>query len=174
MIENLWIIRDGILIFSKNYMRLKISEDLLAGFLSAIDSFVKETTKGEIKNISLKDSKFTYLVGEKLIIVLNTDERDNDILIQKLLKQIESDFLKEYREAIKHFTGQTTQFTHFNEKLEMLIKESRISIQCANCKMNIVGEFRFKKIGKKNVYFCCLECENAYLPTRGIMSRSKR
>ncbi len=174
MIENLWIIRKGVLIFSKNYKRLNISDDLLAGFLSAIDSFIKETTKGEIKNISLKDSKFNYLVGENLIIVLNTDERDNDILIQNLLIQIESDFLDEYREAIRYFTGETTQFTHFNEKLENLIKESQLSIQCANCRVNIVGEFRFKRVGKKNLYFCCLDCEKAYLPTRGIMSRSKR
>ena len=174
MIENLWIIRKGVLIFSKNYKRLNISDDLLAGFLSAIDSFIKETTKGEIKNISLKDSKFNYLVGENLIIVLNTDERDNDILIQNLLIQIESDFLDEYREAIRYFTGETTQFTHFTEKLENLIKESQLSIQCANCRVNIMGEFRFKRVGKKNPYYCCLDCEKAYLPTRGIMSRSKR
>ncbi len=171
MIENLWIIRDGISIFSKNYMRLKISDDLLAGFLSAIDSFIKETTEGEIKNINLKDSKFTYLVGEKLIIVVNTDEQDNDILIQNLLKQIESEFLDEFRDAIKDFTGNTTQFTRFNEKLEKLVEESQISIHCANCRMNIVGEFRFKRVGKKNLYFCCLDCEKAYLLTRGIMSR---
>jgi hypothetical protein len=165
MIENLWIIRDGISIFSKNYMKLKISDDLLAGFLSAIDSFIKETTEGEIKNISLKDSKFTYLVGEKLIIVLNTDERDNDILIQNLLKQIESEFLDEFQDAIKYFKGDTAQFTRFNEKLEKLVEESQISIQCANCRMNIVGEFRFKRVGKKNLYFCCFDCEKAYLPT---------
>ncbi len=171
MIENLWIIRDGISIFSKNYIKLNVSDDLLAGFLSAMDSFIKETTKGEIKNISLKDSKFTYLVGDDLIIVLNTDEQDNDILIQKLLKQIESDFLNEYREVIKYFTGETTQFTRFNEKLEKLVEESQISIQCANCRMNIVGEFRFKRVGKKNLHFCCLDCEKAYLPTRGIMSQ---
>ena len=163
MIENLWIIRDGILIFSKNYVRLNISDDLLGEFLSAIDAFIKETTEGEIKNISLKDSKFTYLVGEKLIIVLNTDERDNDILIQNLLKQIESEFLDEFRDEIKYFTGETTQFTRFNEKLEKLVEEFQISIQCANCRMNIVGEFRFKRVGKKNLYFCCLDCEKAYL-----------
>ena len=163
MIENLWIIKDGILIFSKNYVRFNISDDLLGGFLTAIDSFVKQTTKGKIKNITLNERKFTYLVSENLIIVLNTDERDNDILIQNLLKQIKSEFLDEFRDAIKYFTGETTQFTRFNEKLEKLVEESRISICCSNCPtMNIVGEFRSKRVGKKNLYFCCLECENDY------------
>ncbi|KKK59436.1 hypothetical protein LCGC14_3034420, partial [marine sediment metagenome] len=123
MIENLWIIRKGVLIFSKNYKRLNISDDLLAGFLSAIDSFIKETTKGEIKNISLKDSKFTYLVGENLIIVLNTDERDNDILIQNLLIQIESDFLDEYREAINNNKSGWEKYASQDKNIKLSAKE---------------------------------------------------
>lgn len=65
MIENLWILikEGGVLVFSKNYIKLKVTnDDLIAGFLSALDSFVKETTNEEIKSIIMKGRKFSYIV----------------------------------------------------------------------------------------------------------------
>lgn len=65
MIENLWILikEGGVLVFSKNYIKLKVTnDDLIAGFLSTLDSFVKETTNEEIKSIIMKGRKFSYIV----------------------------------------------------------------------------------------------------------------
>ncbi len=113
MIENIWILtRGGILLYNKNYVHIETENDLLAGFLSAIDSFIKETTKGDIKCIILEGKKFSYTIAAEnnLMFVINTDEQDNNILIQKLLNKIKIRFLERFRESLINFSGETSQF----------------------------------------------------------------
>ncbi len=42
MIENLWILtKEGVLLFSKNFVKLSKPDDLLAGFFTAVDIFIR-------------------------------------------------------------------------------------------------------------------------------------
>ncbi|HEC39573.1 hypothetical protein LCGC14_0576630 [marine sediment metagenome] len=165
MIENLWIlIKGGILVFSKNYIKLKVTDDnLIAGFLSALGSFVKETTNEEIKSISMEGRKFSYIVGDGLIIVISTNQLDNDILVFELLKDIKSKFLEKYMELIGNFLVDTDNFKNFDTELEEILTKSDISINCRTCKKSILGEFRIKHMDSKKIYFCCPLCEENFL-----------
>ncbi len=129
MIENLWIlIKWGVLVFSKNCIELKVADDnLIAGFLSALGSFVKETTNEEIKSIIMEGRKFCYIVGDGLIIVVSVANQCNDILIQDLLKDIKSKFLEKYKEHIGNFLVDTDNFTNFDTDLEEILTKSDIS-----------------------------------------------
>ncbi|MHA2039349.1 MAG: hypothetical protein ACXACX_21110 [Candidatus Hodarchaeales archaeon] len=164
MIENYWILaKGGVLVYCKNYRKLNNTDDnLIASFFSALDSFVKETTKGKIKSIVMKDKKFSYIIGDGLIIVISTNEYDNDILIQSLLKKIKMKFLEKYQEAIINFTGNTALFQNFDEELEEPIIEENISINCQRCKKLILGEFRAKPLTDNKVYFCYALCEENF------------
>lgn len=165
MIENLWIlIKGGVLVFSKNYIELKVTDDnLIAGFLSALDSFVKETTNEEIKSIIMEGRKFSYIVGDGLIIVISTNQLDNDLLIQDLLKDIKSKFLEKYKENIGNFSGNTDYFTNFDTELEEILTKTDISIKCMTCKKTILGEFRVRHLDNKKIYLCCPLCEENFL-----------
>jgi hypothetical protein len=166
MIENLWILikEGGVLVFSKNYIELKIKDDdLIAGFLSAVDSFVKETTNEQIKSIIMRGRKFSYIVGDNLIIVISTNQSDNDVLIQDLLKAIKIKFFEKYKENIRNFSGNTGYFTNFDKELGEILAKSDISINCMTCKKSILGEFRVRYLDNKKIYLCCPLCEENFL-----------
>ncbi|HEA70415.1 hypothetical protein LCGC14_0512510 [marine sediment metagenome] len=163
MIENLWILtKEGILLFSKNFVKLSKPDDIIAGFFTAVDIFIREITKEEIKNISMRDHKFNYIIGDDLIIVISTNEHDNDILIQNLLREVKIIFLEKYSEELKFFSGDIIPFINFDEDLGVLIKDLDVSIKCQICKKIVVGEFRYKNIDNHKIYFCCTSCEIAF------------
>ncbi len=166
MIENLWILiqQGGVLVFSKNYIKLKINDDdLIAGFLSALDSFVKEATNDEIKSIIMEGRKFSYIVGDGLVIVISTNQSDNDVLIQDLLKDIKIKFFEKFKENISNFSGNTSYFTNFDTELGEILPKSDISITCRTCKKSILGEFRLRYLDDKKIYLCCQLCEEKFL-----------
>jgi len=163
LIENLWILtKKGVLLFSKNYGKLSKPDDLLAGFFTAVDIFIREVAKEEIKNIIMKDHKFNYIIGDDLIIVINTNEYDNDILIQNLLREVKIIFLENYSEELKLFSGDTIAFENFDKDLGELIKDLDVSIKCQTCKKIVVGEFRYKNMANHKIYFCCTSCEKYF------------
>jgi hypothetical protein len=163
MIDNLWILtKEGVLLFSKNHVKLSKPDDLLAGFFTAVDIFIREITNEEIKNIIMKDHKFNYIIGDDLIIVISTNKYDNDILIQNLLREVKIIFLEKYSEELKFFSGDTMPFGNFDEDLGELIKDLDVSIKYQTCKKIVVGEFRYKNIANHKIYFCCTSCEKYF------------
>lgn len=129
---------------------------------SALDSFVKETTNEEIKSIIMEGRKFSYIVGDGLIIVISTNPLDNDVLIQDLLKDIKIKFLEKYKENLRNFSGNIDYFTNFDTELGELLTKSDISIKCRTCKKTIVGEF-LRHLDNKKIYFCCPLCKENFL-----------
>lgn len=175
MIENYWILaKGGILLYCKNYMKLNDTDDnLIASFFSALDSFVKETTHEKIKSIILKGKKFSYIIGDGLIIVISTEEYGNDLLIQNLLKKIKMKFLEKYQEKITNFSGNTAPFQNFDEELGESIIEEDISLHCQTCKKLILGEFRVKQLTNNKVYFCCPLCEEKFAHGKDLEEKEK-
>ncbi len=163
MIENLWILtKEGVLLFSKNYAKLNKPDDLLACFFTAVDIFIREVAKEEIKKIIMKNHKFNYIIGDDLIIVISTNEYNNDILIQNLLREVKIIFLEKYSEELKLFSGDIIAFKIFDKDLRELIKDLDVSIKCQTCKKIMAGEFRYKNIANHKIYFCCASCEKYF------------
>jgi len=139
MIKDFWVLNtNGILLYNRNFTELEKPDDLLAG----LKVFIEETAQGEIKNIILKKKKFSYILGEDIIIVILTDITNNDILIHNFLKNISKKFLSQFGNIIKHFNGDTIQFESFYEILEKEIKSSELLVRCKLCTKVIVTEFR--------------------------------
>jgi hypothetical protein len=169
MIKDFWVLNtSGLLLYSRNFTDLEKPDDLLAGFFTAIRVFIEETTQGEIKSIIMKKQKFSYILGEDIIIVILTDKTDNDILIHKFLKIISKKFLAQYSKIIKHFNGDTIQFESFYEILEKEIDSSELLIRCKSCNKVIVNEFRIIEHNNEKNYFCCPMCEKIYCDLNDI------
>ncbi len=63
MIRNLFIINHGIALLKLNFGEchsLGVNDDLIAGFMSAMDSFSKEVTGSSIRSINFKDYIFHF------------------------------------------------------------------------------------------------------------------
>ena len=163
MIKDFWVLNtSGLLLYSRNFTELEKPDDLLAGFFTAIRVFIEETTQGEIKSIIMKKKKFSYILGEDIIIVILTDITDNDILIHNFLKNISKKFLSQFDNIIKHFNGDTIQFESFYEILEKEIESSELLVRCKLCNKVIVTEFRIIEHDDEKIYFCCPTCEKVY------------
>jgi 5-methylcytosine-specific restriction endonuclease McrA len=174
MIENFWVItKAGHLIYKKNFATLNVADELLAGFLSAMDSFMKESTERDIKHIVMRGKKFTYIIENDFIFVLNTEESDNNILIRELLKKIEDQFAKKYFSEIKNFKGRIDPFKTFDSNLEEIIIESDISIKCQTCGKLIFDDFIIKNIGDRTIYLCCESCEKFFSYDKNLDEKEK-
>ncbi len=82
MIRNLFVVKNGLLLVSENFglcQKLGENEDLISGFLSALNSFSSMMSGSSIKNIDLGD--FTLYFHEeskdsKILLVAITDIND--------------------------------------------------------------------------------------------------
>jgi len=163
MLLNTWIIqKNGSLIFHKCFNPLDVDNDLLSGFLSAMESFVKEITHEGVKNIVLKEMKFSYAWYDDLMFIILTGEKDNDILIRELLVRIKQNFNRKYRESLINFNHNIAVFRNFELDLDLLIKDKDLEITCATCGKIIPERFLIKKLGSTFVYFCCLSCQKDF------------
>ena len=102
-------------------------------------------------------------MGDDLIIVISTNQSDNDILIQDLLKDIKTKFFEKYKEKISNFSGNTGYYTDFDKELGEILTKFDISINCMTCKKSISGEFRVRYLDNKKIYLCCQLCEERFL-----------
>lgn len=98
-----------------------------------------------------------------MIIVISTNQLDNDVLIQDLLRHIKIKFLEKYKENISNFSGNTGYFTNYDAELGEILTKSDISINCMTCKKTILGEFRVRYLDDKKIYLCCPLCEEKFL-----------
>ena len=70
--------KDGKSLLFRNYGDSEVDRDLLAGFLSAFSSFMKEISQSDIKSTATEDFKYYYTIIDDIIIVVCTDLEDED------------------------------------------------------------------------------------------------
>jgi len=100
MIKSVYILdENGILLYSKNFVREKYDENILIGFFSSISNFSREALGSVVKNVDLGENN-------KLILVPHSEERilgativsanDNNDLVTLILNNIIQDFIDTY------------------------------------------------------------------------------
>ena len=100
MFKSLYIMdENGLLLYSKNFMKHQYDENILIGFFTSIANFSREALGGVVKNLNLGQNN-------KLILLPNTEERllcaaivgdnDNEDLISRILKNVLQDFIDTY------------------------------------------------------------------------------
>jgi len=100
MFKSLYIMdENGLLLYSKYFMKHQYDENILIGFFTSIANFSREALGGVVKNLNLGQNN-------KLILLPNTEERllgaaivsdnDNEDLISRILKNVLQDFIDTY------------------------------------------------------------------------------
>ena len=82
---------NGILLYSKDFIKQHYDENLLIGFFTSIANFSREALGTEVKNVDIGESNKLVLVPiqeERILGAAIVSNRDNDELVTQILKNI--------------------------------------------------------------------------------------
>jgi len=90
---------NGILLFSKNFMKTKYDNNLLVGFFASISNFSREALQSIVKTIDLGEDDKLILhprTSDNLIGAAIVSSKDNNTLMIDILNNIMLDFTHEF------------------------------------------------------------------------------
>ena len=111
----------GVLCYSKNFFdEIKIREEIVAGFLSAISDFAEEIKGGKIKTLNFGNFNLIYSYSDEFdfIFVIVADKGDIEREIRPKVEIMKSEFIGRYRSFLKEWTGNISVFEEFDEFVE--------------------------------------------------------
>ncbi|TXT67454.1 MAG: hypothetical protein BAJALOKI1v1_90026 [Promethearchaeota archaeon] len=123
MIRNIFIIKNGLALVKLHFGEchsLKQVDNLIAAFISSLDSYSKKAMGASIKNITLGNYIF-YLMKDdlrsNLLYVCILDNNDSDADVQFKMEKIAELFYNEFASVIENFNGEISRFGAFKKKL---------------------------------------------------------
>lgn len=120
MIHNVWILNTaGICLLDRNYSSIDVDKNLVAGFVSAIESFSKKLTQRHVDSIVMGDLRILYIVGEKIIVAIAIDSEDDEGEIRRKVEALQRTFVKMYENKI-HLT-EVDVFKDFTKIIDMIL-----------------------------------------------------
>jgi hypothetical protein len=125
LLDEIWIFsKDGIPII--DFARIgSVDKSMLGSFISAIKSFVKEISKGQLKSINVGNDKYTFTtcVQDEVILVCKSPLEVKDKKVQKICKLIVDLFDDMFSlDDINNWDGNTSFFDKFKDKIDLYFK----------------------------------------------------
>jgi len=120
VIEGIYIVNtDGIALYTQSFGEVKVEPLLISGMLSAITSFVKETTKSQeyLQAIDHGDVVLVIEYGDGFFVTLLANRETPEIRMK--LKEFVKLFQERYGEILKRWSGDPSEF----EGVEKLVSE---------------------------------------------------
>ncbi|MBY9005391.1 MAG: hypothetical protein KGD63_01400 [Candidatus Lokiarchaeota archaeon] len=100
MIKNVYILRtNGMLLYSKNFIKQKYDDNLLIGFFTSIVNFSREALDSIVKFVDLGEDNKLILEPkpeEKIFGAAIVSSKDNTLLVSKILGNILQDFIDDF------------------------------------------------------------------------------
>ena len=129
MINYIWIIKDsGENLFYKTFgSTILLDESLISGLFMALNLFVKESGKGAIDYLVLKDEKFIYKNFGPIFLVLGCDRSDKIEKIKEIMVSIGNRFLEKFG-PLEKWNGEVKTFHQFSNILNSEFKFEDLSI----------------------------------------------
>lgn len=138
----------GELIFYKTYEDI-FNIKLTSSFLSAVFSFVKQTLKTkELSEIEVGLYRFIFEIekanSSELMFALFSDRTDNLVELRNQLKEIKSEFLREFdlQQLTEKFDGEISKYQDFEKNVDNIMERSKqlVSQEIQNDLMNVIKE----------------------------------
>ena len=120
VIEGIYIVNtDGIALYSQSFGEVKVEPLLISGMLSAITSFVKETTSSQqyLQAIDHGDVVLMIEYGEGFFVTLLANRETPELRMR--LREFVKRFQEQYGEVLKQWSGDQDEF----KGTEQLVKE---------------------------------------------------
>ena len=100
MLKSLYILDEqGLLLYSKNFMKEQYDENILIGFFTSVANFSREALNSIVKNVDLGENNKLILLPiaeEDLLGAAIVNSNDNNELVSSILKDILLDFVNLY------------------------------------------------------------------------------
>ena len=140
MIEALLIINEaGALLFNWHPEGIdeEGSDDLLSGFLTALNSFATFERGEDIKSLRLKETTLIFekydQLYQKLTFVVATKKTDLTELLHAFIHEIMNQFITEYNNILdKEFDGEVSIFKNFRDNVNQVIHYLGIDVLVSN------------------------------------------
>ncbi|MHA1384733.1 MAG: hypothetical protein ACTSR3_13350 [Candidatus Helarchaeota archaeon] len=93
-----------------------LDENLISGLFIALNTFAKESGKGAIENLILKEAKFVYMNFGPIFVVIGCDPADDIKTIKEIMNAIGNSFIKEYG-TLEDWDNNIAKFRSFSNIL---------------------------------------------------------
>ena len=122
MINAIYIIYDGICLFSRQYNEKYIKKDhILSTFLTAVNQVVQELTHKSLERLILEDDIFSFSIIDNILFVYtHNDLKDSDL--EKISRNVSSKFLELYGNELKNWNGEISIFNNFKDEADKIIE----------------------------------------------------
>ena len=100
---------------------MKLDENLISGLFIALNNFAKESGKGAIDSLILKDAKFIYMNFEHIFVVVGCDRADEIDTMKSNMDYIGNRFLEEFGD-LENWDGNVRMFRVFADILDKELK----------------------------------------------------
>ncbi|MFW9824446.1 MAG: hypothetical protein ACFFE4_15995 [Candidatus Thorarchaeota archaeon] len=136
MIEDLLIINEsGALLYNwhpKDFVS-DGKEDLLSGFLTAINSFATVERGEDIKSLKLKETQIIFerydKLHQKLTFVITTKNEELIDILHAILHELMEEFPKQFFDDLnREFNGLISEFRKFDSKMEEIIRSYALDV----------------------------------------------
>lgn len=123
VIEGIYIVNaDGIALYSKSFGEVKVEPLLISGMLSAITSFVKETTSSQqyLQSIDHGDVVLMIEYGDGFFVTLLANRETPEIRMK--LREFVKHFQEKYGEILKRWSGDPDEFENVNKLVSEILE----------------------------------------------------
>lgn len=112
----------GLSFLSKKYSRINYREDLIAGYLKAMETFLQATfddnqQAGQVKAIVFENLRISYNQIGRLLVVGIADGDETDAGDRAFLDEISHEFYAQFQQQIEGFRGDISRFKSFSSRL---------------------------------------------------------
>lgn len=118
VLEDIWIIQNGVVLFSRNYQG-SINDQMFGAYLYALDLFSSKIATKGVQEFELKNNKFLLKRHKEILFIVNAPSTIKQKKIKKELDNLADMFLTEYTpEFFQNWDGNIDIFESFNQKLD--------------------------------------------------------
>ena len=121
MIHAIFIIQDGVCLFSRQYSKKSIKTQLFSGFLSALMQFAKEVSHKDLKKLIIEDDIFSLYLADNISFVFKHDEMKKSKL-EKISQKISNKFFECFNTDLKNWNGDISCFREFDEEADKILE----------------------------------------------------
>jgi len=128
MIEGVFVIRNGLCLFSRQYGKDRVDSDLVSGFLCAINQFTMNATNGSgIEMITMKKSTLSFTMVKDFLFVFKHGKMKSSKL-NKIVKEFTYTFMDEFEFELNHWRGNSSTFKDFACQADKILNNKHDSI----------------------------------------------
>ncbi len=124
MVKEIIVLRDsGIPLYHYSVSGEKKLDELVAGFLSALGSFVEHVSDQQIKVMSFATNKFVWEKKGDLFFIALVSKEDSAEIYRAILQNLSDQFVSKYYTILRNEYLNPRQFLEFTDVVELILQK---------------------------------------------------